>query len=374
MSLPEVLEVLPEALEVVSTDAGDGAWGRTLGDLVRRPAGPSWGAVRSSVPVESVRFLLTGPFHHVHPNRVRPGRTGPSGATRVESAPPGQAGPDRPTSSEEITVPEGHVIHRLARQIDRTFGGRPVGVTSPQGRFAVEAAALDGATLSGAQAWGKNLLLDFDAPGPHLVHIHLGLIGKFAVGPSVPVTGQVRLRLSDAAHVADLRGPQTCDLVDEDRWRQVVDALGPDPIRPDADPALAWQKVHRSSKSIAELLMDQRIFAGVGNIYRAEVLFRHRIDPGTPGRDLKASTFSAIWDDLVLLMADGVDAGRIDTVRAEHTPEAMGRPPRVDAHGGEVYVYRREGQPCLVCGTPVQRRNLAGRHLFWCPRCQRRHH
>ena len=97
--------------------------------------------------------------------------------------------------------------------------------------------------------------------------------------------------------------------------------------------------------------MDQAVLAGVGNVYRAEVLFRHRLHPLRPGRTLRVGQFGAMWDDLVELMAEGVRTGRIDTVRPEHTPEAMGRPPRVDDHGGEVYVYRRTGQPCLVCGA-----------------------
>ena len=82
--------------------------------------------------------------------------------------------------------------------------------------------------------------------------------------------------------------------------------------------------------------------------------------------------FDAIWADLVALMAEGVATGRIDTVRPEHTPEAMGRDPRRDDHGGEVYVYRRQGLPCHVCGTRVRTEVLAGRNSFWCPRCQPR--
>jgi endonuclease-8 len=69
-------------------------------------------------------------------------------------------------------------------------------------------------------------------------------------------------------------------------------------------------------------------------------------------------------------MRYGLRRGRIDTVRPEHTPAAMGRPPRQDRHGGEVYVYRRTGMPCLVCGTPVRTEVLATRNLFWCPTCQ----
>jgi formamidopyrimidine-DNA glycosylase len=116
--------------------------------------------------------------------------------------------------------------------------------------------------------------------------------------------------------------------------------------------------------------MDQEVLAGVGNVYRAEVLYRHRIHPLRPGRTLRRSQFQAMWDDLVELMAYGVETGRIDTVRPEHTPEAMGRPPRQDDHGGEVYVYRRAGMPCLVCGARVRTDVLVGRNLFWCPRCQ----
>ena len=70
-------------------------------------------------------------------------------------------------------------------------------------------------------------------------------------------------------------------------------------------------------------------------------------------------------------MTRAVEAGRIDTVRDAHLPEATGRAPRVDRHGGEVYVYRRPGQPCHVCSGEVRRGDLAGRNLYWCPTCQR---
>ena len=116
--------------------------------------------------------------------------------------------------------------------------------------------------------------------------------------------------------------------------------------------------------------MDQSVVAGPGNIYRAEVLFRQGIDPMLPGRALSEGQWSAIWADLVVLMAEGVRSGRIDTVRPEHMPEAMGRAPRVDDHGGEVYVYRRAGSACLVCGSVVASVELAARNLFWCPGCQ----
>jgi DNA-formamidopyrimidine glycosylase len=224
----------------------------------------------------------------------------------------------------------------------------------------------------GAESGGKHLFVEF--AGDRFVHVHLGLIGKWDVrpGPAPDPIGAVRLRLENATSYADLRGAIICDLVGRDRRDQVLGRIGPDPLRPDADPDRAWQRIHRSDRAIGDLIMDQEVLAGVGNVYRAEVLFRHRIDPLRPGRTLRRSQWKAVWDDLVDLLHEGVRTGRIDTVRPEHTPEAMGRAARKDDHGGEVYVYRRTGQPCHVCGTTIRTKDLKGRNLFWCPRCQPR--
>ena len=276
-------------------------------------------------------------------------------------------------------MPEGHTLHRLAGELNAVFAGRPVRVGSPQGRFADAAALVDGTVLEGAEAWGKHLFIGFT--GERFVHVHLGLYGKFDVHAGVeevplPV-GQVRLRIATGPGMlglayADLRGATTCELVTGEQRDAVVARSGPDPIRADADPARAWERIRRSRAPIGGLLMDQTVLAGVGNVYRAEVLFRHRLHPLRPGATLRSGQFAALWDDLVGLMAEGVRTGRIDTVRPEHMPEAMGRPPRVDDHGGEVYVYRRNGQPCHVCGTTIRTEVLLGRNLFWCPQCQRR--
>jgi DNA-formamidopyrimidine glycosylase len=273
-------------------------------------------------------------------------------------------------------VPEGHTLRRLADDLSAAFAGRRVSVTSPQGRFAADAATLDGAVLVGADSAGKHLFVELE--GERFVHVHLGLIGAFDVHASVgavePPRGAVRLRLvaDDELGVAyaDLRGATQCELASPARRDDVLARLGPDPLRADADPDRAWRRISRSPRPIGDLLMDQEVLAGVGNVYRAEVLFRHRIHPLRPGRTLRSGQWRAMWDDLVVLMTEGVASGRIDTVRPEHTPEAMGREPRKDDHGGEVYVYRRTGQPCLVCGANVRTDVLVGRNLFWCPRCQ----
>ena len=267
-------------------------------------------------------------------------------------------------------MPEGHVIHRLAAEVDRAFAGRPVAASGPQGRFAAD--LVDGSRLIDAEAFGKHLFLEFEAG--RVVHIHLGLIGKLRWTQPGPVAapGTLRLRLEAAERVLELRGPQTCELITPDERARIVAELGPDPLRADADPERGWARLHRSSRPVAALLMDQRITAGVGNIYRCEVLFRARLDPFGPGEELSRGDWERLWSDLVELMPYGVSDGRIDTVRAEHAPDAMGRPPRVDRHGGEVYVYRRAGDPCFVCGRGISQRGLAGRKLYWCETCQAR--
>jgi len=270
-------------------------------------------------------------------------------------------------------VPEGHTLHRLARLHRRLFVKRPVAVSSPQGRFAASAALLDGEVMTGAEAHGKHLFHRYGAG--RVVHVHLGLYGTFVEHelPAPEPVGQLRMRLVGESHYADLRGPTACELLTAAEVRVLRARLGPDPLRRDADPERVWERISRSRSPLATLLMDQAVIAGVGNVYRAELLFRHGLDPLLPGRSLDRETWDAMWPDLVALMRDGVRTGRIDTVAPEHDPRRRGEPGRRDRHGGEVYVYRRAGLPCLVCGTPVRHAEHAARNLFWCPTCQPAH-
>lgn len=277
-------------------------------------------------------------------------------------------------------MPEGHTLHRLARSIDAAFAGGMPEVSSPQGRFADGAAALDGTVLERSWAHGKLLFVDF--AGGRTLYVHLGLIGKWFVlpvepaGSEPPVTGQVRLRLLSEGHVADLRGPMACQVIDEAEVDRLVRRQGPDPLQPVSeqnDPDAAYRSISRSGKTLAELLMEQTVLAGVGNIYRCEVLWRHRLHPLKPGRSLKRASWQLIWDDLVRLMPFGVRTGTIITLNdvLADTAAALARGETPDVPR-EFAVYQRTGQSCLRCGSTVRHKVVAGRNLFWCGGCQRR--
>lgn len=266
-------------------------------------------------------------------------------------------------------MPEGHTLFRLARDLHEAFAGDVVSSSSPQGRFADSASVIDGLVLTEASSRGKHLFVDFDQD--LAVHVHLGLYGKFRVsaGPALPPYGQVRWRLVSERSYADLRGATACELVTPEERGAILDRLGPDPLDPGADPERAWERVRRSRAPIGGLLMDQQVVAGVGNVYRAEVLFRQRLHPLRPGKSVTRPRFEALWDDLVTLMPEGVRLGRIVTMRPEDAPAAREASP-VEGRRVRYYVYRRGGRPCLVCGTKVRHEVLQQRNLFWCPRCQ----
>ncbi|MCA4131250.1 Fpg/Nei family DNA glycosylase [Arthrobacter sp. M4] len=296
-------------------------------------------------------------------------------------------------------MPEGHSIHRLARQFQDVFAGERLAVSSPQGRFAEGAALLDGGVLASALAHGKQLFLHFS----HglVLHVHLGLYGawdfggdeQFAgassigaprrigereaarrledsqyAGPPEPV-GAVRVRLVSRNGWADLRGATTCAAITEAEARAVVGRLGPDPLHNvSGDREEFTRRLGRRKTTLALLMMDQSVLAGVGNIYRAEVLFRQGLDPWLPGNALDAGTAGRLWDDTVAAMADGVRDGRIVTTPASYRQEGAAA-----ANDGDVphFVYKRHGMPCLVCGTEVRLAEVGARKLYWCPNCQK---
>jgi endonuclease VIII len=271
-------------------------------------------------------------------------------------------------------MPEGHTIHRLARELRRDLRGEALRVTSPQGRFVLGAELLDRATLTRSWAHGKHLFLDLqpvEAP-PEELHVHLGLFGKFrrqASPPADPV-GEVRLRFEGPSWTWDLSGPTACELIDRSGRDQILRRLGPDPLRRNADPAQFLTRVARSERPIGALLLDQAVIAGVGNVYRSELCFRHGVDPRRAGRDLDPVVVRAMWDDIVSLLAIGVRLGRIVTV--DPADPCLARPrssPAQLPQADRLYVYRRDH--CRRCDAPVEWFELANRRAYACPVEQR---
>ena len=292
-------------------------------------------------------------------------------------------------------MPEGNEIHRWAERHAAAFVGKTVRVDGPQGRF-TDAAMIDGRKLQRVMAVGKHLGYDF---GKDLIlHVHLGLQGDFTEGsgPLPIVRGALRLRMWNEAAVkrpavpgvskrhawyseddgtghieaskvawVELRGPMDCSIYSQEKWDALLERLGPDPLNGDG-PEKMITRIGKSKKAIGELLMDQSVAAGIGNIYRAEFLFRAGLSPFTPGKEVEESTLRSIWKEAGALMKAGMVDRRIVTTKPKDRPHKTGPVLKEEAH----YVYRRQGRPCFVSGTKILTKVMAGRNLFWCPVCQ----
>jgi endonuclease-8 len=261
-------------------------------------------------------------------------------------------------------VPEGHTVHRLARDHTRDLAGRQLRASSPQGRFADGASRIHGAVAERFEAWGKHELGFLDTGD--VLHVHLGLIGKWNRQPSPPrqPIGQVRLRLDGEAATWDLAGPAVCAVITPGEAAAVVARLGPDPLRRDADPERFVDRVQRSAKPIGALLLDQDVIAGVGNVYRAEVLWELGIDPRRPGRTVDRDTLLAMWRWLAHQLRLGVRRNRIVTV----DPSELAGPIAAVRRGEGVAAYHQEA--CRRCTGPFATIEVAGRRIELCPTCQ----
>lgn len=276
-------------------------------------------------------------------------------------------------------MPEGHTIHRLARDQSVTLGGQVLRVSSPQGRFAEGAKQLDGMKLKRVEAAGKHLFYLF-APvgsgssrrtaqtrrGDVVLHVHLGLFGKFRTheNPAPAPRGAVRVRFEGKKHTVDLNGPNQCELIAPAEAADIIDSLGPDPLRPDAEPGRAWTRIHASKQPIGLLLMDQTVIAGIGNIYRSEILHLLNIHPRTPGHLITRRQFTAMWKLAVRLLNLGVKHNRIITIDEKDLPKDVAKVSRAK-------LFRIFKKPnCPTCGGEIERFALASRKVFACPACQ----
>lgn len=332
-------------------------------------------------------------------------------------------------------MPEGHSVHRIARQFAANFVGTAPEVSSPQGRFAQGAAILNRREMTDARAVGKQMFLEFEEE--QWLRVHLGIYGawdfagEIRIDPSIqmhakgdthlkfgqtgeysrpdiarPVDreaedsvtsigaprrtrvrmaehdtasqsetfppepkGQVRVRLLNDTVCADLRGPTACEVLTPAEVDAVLQRLGPDPANADT-PEEKQRFVERAGKKrtpIGLVLMDQSVVAGIGNIYRAEMLFRAELNPHTPANTLDRTVLEALWDDWSHLLEIGITVGQmmtIDGLEGEAYRRAL--LDRDERH----WVYKLEGTPCKRCGTNIVLEEMGNRKLYWCPGCQ----
>jgi endonuclease-8 len=265
-------------------------------------------------------------------------------------------------------MPEGHSIRHFANVHDDCFQGLTVKASSPQGRFDEGAEAIDGKTFVGTSTHGKHLFFHF-AEHDHIVHIHLGLYGWFSVRKNRggKPKQSARLRLENASFISELVGPTKCNYITTQELQNACAKLGPDPLHDDVDPQAMFDKIQSSKKSIASLLMNQSVVAGIGNVYRAELLFLEKLDPFMPGREVPSESLTNIWNNASVLMTDGATDGMIRTVAPQHLTEAEASDHKYNQYS---YVYKRHTLPCRICGTTVLIDEVDGRKLYWCKKCQ----
>lgn len=189
--------------------------------------------------------------------------------------------------------------------------------------------------------------------------------------PPEPV-GQVRVRLLNERVCADLRGPTACEVLTPAEVDAVMQRLGPDPANANTpeERARFIERAAKKSTPIGLVLMDQSIVAGIGNVYRAEMLFRAGLDPHTPAKQVGERVLGALWDDWAHLLDIGISVGQmitIDGLEGDAYQRALVE--RDERHS----VYKLEGSPCKRCGTNIVLEEFGARKLYWCPGCQDSH-
>ncbi len=262
-------------------------------------------------------------------------------------------------------MPEGHTLHKAALKQTPLLVGTEVRATSPQGRF-LEAGMLDGARVTEIEAYGKHLFYSF-AQGRRALwlHVHLGLAGRFEYfkrQPPPAPRSSVRLRMAGPVNTVDLRGPLVCEVVDAARRDALVERLGPDPIRKHTSHARFGARLGKTRIAIGAILLDQEVIAGVGNVYRAEILYLARIDPRRPSNQVTPDEVEVLWRLARSLMRAGITDGRILTTKYGGTDLEPAHPRQ------RTYAYKQAR--CARCGGPIDHVKLAGRPCYFCPRCQ----
>lgn len=243
-------------------------------------------------------------------------------------------------------MPEGDSLHRAARRLQPLVGQR-VQAESPHPRAAVTGVAerVDGLMLEGVEAVGKNLLLRFE--GGVVLRSHLRMRGRWFVRPrGSPILGRPWLVLrGERLEAVQVNGPVL------ELHQRAVQRLGPDILDrpPDFDTMVARLRAQHPARAVGDALLDQRLVSGIGNMWKAEALWRARVSPWRPLGDVADDELRDTLDQAARMMRASVDGSR------------EGRA-----------VYRKAGRPCPRCSETIRSRGQGddNRIAYWCPGCQ----
>ncbi len=263
-------------------------------------------------------------------------------------------------------MPEGHTVARWARELRQLQAEPLLRVTAPA-RWRARADTLVGERLVRVTSAGKNLLLHFS--NELVVRSHAMQYGSWQIGvPGMALRKEarfIRLRLTTAEHdAAYFHGPVMEILtLDEFAVHGTLVALGPDLLSAEFDSDEVLRRLQaEGERAVGDAIIDQRVVAGIGNIYKSEGLFLAGIDPQRPAAQINGEELRRLWDVLIPLMHAGShEAGATSTL-----PEELRGPGRYH------WAYRRRGHPCLRCGTSISmaRQGELNRATYYCSNCQ----
>jgi endonuclease-8 len=272
-------------------------------------------------------------------------------------------------------MPEGDTLARTAEGLRPHLVGRTVTAARTGGPGAqAQVSRVVGARIDSVDSLGKNLLIRFDNGLELRTHLRMnGAWHRYRPGERWRrPPARARLVLEVPGAVAVCFDAPTVELFEQraEAVHPSLSALGPDVLSPDFDPAVAVSRLRdpsRARRAIAEALTDQRALAGIGNVYKNEVLFIERVSPFTPVREIDDETLGRLVGTARRLMVANASRSRgPERITSDGTGAGAGA-------AGPQWVYRRTGRPCRRCGTPIASRRQGtdlARMTYWCPRCQ----
>lgn len=268
-------------------------------------------------------------------------------------------------------MPEGDTIHRAAATLQRALAGKVVvrfETVLPKLARVDDQTPIRGRTIDQVHAAGKNLLIDFSGDLHLRTHMrmngswHIYRPGEKWLRPRI----EMRIVVATEDFVAVAFSVPVAEFLDsrEMQRHRYLRAIGPDLLLDTFDEAEATRRIReRSDREIADVLLNQRALAGIGNVFKSEVLFASAVSPFRRVADVLDEELALILRNAQVQMRQNVGAAAGPSRRTMNSLDRRQL----------LWVYGRSGQPCRRCGTAIEYRKQGpdARGTYWCPRCQR---